>query len=544
VYNVSKGEASVEKNVSSAGSAATVGGGGVRPGIRTSSFRAARSRRISTKDTPPKSPKPDQPENKPPSHDDTQSYFRPPTKEQLLATATSFFHRLHIRIKWPLIRSYRPFNMDDISAFISVYLLSHAFLLIAGTTTFFLLIIATINTVGAQEYFARVVGAYLTRESGMTVVFESAIVPKWQNKTVRFERVFVSRRPREGGVRKGSSVTAAAVAASKAASQPDGDDGNYTQFDLTIESVDVTLSFVKWVNGKGLLENVEMRGVRGVVDRTHIQWTPFDDPLTWRHKHQPGDFELNSFKLEDLLVTVYQPSDFRPFTVSIYSCDLPKLRKHWFFYDFLCANTMSGTYDNSLFTIHPRQTPSGATHERGKISRLRIDGVNVDHLNRGVGAGMFSWVVEGKVDVIADMQLPVNIEELDLRKIVEGVRENIETLTTTTTNNGHEKDDEETLYAPTPSRVRDDDTEEVVFDIIVSLNDVRAQVPYLTPDLSYVNNALIRPIVAYINSRRTHIPVRCQVVLPLDDFEGSWGMWECGLLDAVSAEVPPLIVVS
>jgi distribution and morphology protein 31 len=166
--------------------------------------------------------------------------------------------------------------MDDISAFVSVYLLSHAFLLIAGTTTFFLLVIATINTVGAQEYFARVVGRYLTKESGMIVVFESAIVPKWQGGTIRFERVFVSRRlagSRGNYVRKGSSTTAAAAAAAAATAAENeremdvqvDDDGNYTQFDLTIESVDVTLSFVKWMNGKGLLENVEMRGVRGVV---------------------------------------------------------------------------------------------------------------------------------------------------------------------------------------------------------------------------------------------------------------------------------------
>ena len=69
------------------------------------------------------------------------------------------------------------------------------------------------------------------------------------------------------------------------------------------------------------------------------------------------------------------------------------------------------------------------------------------------------------------------------------------------------------------------------------MNDVRAQVPYLTHDLSYVNNALIRPIVAYINSRHTRIPVKCRVIKPLGDFDGSWGMWDSGLLDAVSAEV-------
>jgi mitochondrial distribution and morphology protein 31 len=202
---------------------------------------------------------------------------------------------------------------------------------------------------------------------------------------------------------------------------------------------------------------------------------------------------------------------------------------------------MSGTYDNSLFTLHPRQSPSGTQLEGGKVSRLRIDGINIDHLNRGVEAGMFSWVVEGKVDVIADMRLPVNVEEIDLRKIVEGVRENIETLTLTSGNgngNGsHDDEDVETLYAPRPPRIQDDEKGQVVFDLMVSLNDVRAQVPYLTHDLSYVNNALIRPIVAYINSRRTHIPVRCQVIKPLEDFDGSWGLWDSGLLESVSAEV-------
>lgn len=281
------GEANVER-----GAAGTVTSS-VASKTVPQTIRPLRARRISTKGTgrgpteqsnsekanPTNPAKSSNKETETSSDEETQSYFQRPTKEQLLATATSFYHRLHIRFKWPLIRSLRPFNMDDISAFVSVYLLSHAFLLIAGTTTFFILIIATINTVGAQEYFARVVGRYLTKESGMTVVFESAIVPKWQGKTIRFERVFVSRRPAGAGaggiVRKGSSATAAAAAAAAAVAESHGpekevvtDDGNYTQFDLTIESVDVTLSFVKWVNGKGLLENVAMKGVRGVVGIT------------------------------------------------------------------------------------------------------------------------------------------------------------------------------------------------------------------------------------------------------------------------------------
>jgi hypothetical protein len=284
-YHAGKsGEANAEKNI--LGSSTSV------PAARRvagPSLRMTRKRRLSTnenlrraKESAELSQKPNKPNSNETAtkqktahpEEESHSYFHRPTKEQLLATATSVFSRLHIRFKWPLIRSLRPFNIDDISAFISVYLLSHAFLLIAGTTTFFLFFIAAVNTVGAQEYFAQVVGWYITKESGMTVVFESAIVPKWRGKTIRFERVFVSKRPaRAQGnyVRKGSSVTAAAAAAAAAEadrSQTEEivtDDGNYTQFDLTIESVDVTLSFVKWINGKGLVENVAVRGVRGVV---------------------------------------------------------------------------------------------------------------------------------------------------------------------------------------------------------------------------------------------------------------------------------------
>lgn len=281
-YNAGKSsEANVERGV--VGAAAAPVGASVTGKIGPATVRMTRTRRLSTKDSARGSKESNAEANKttkeskkPTPEEESQSYFQRPTKEQLLATATSFLHRLHIRFKWPLIRSYRPFNMDDISAFISVYILSHAFLLIAGTTTFFLLVIATINTVGAQEYFARAIGWYLTKESGMTVIFESAIVPQWQGKTIRFERVFVSRRPkgtRGTGIRKGSSVSAAAAAAAAAADAGKeteelavvADDGNYTQYDLTIESVDVTLSFVRWMNGKGLLENVDVRGVRGVI---------------------------------------------------------------------------------------------------------------------------------------------------------------------------------------------------------------------------------------------------------------------------------------
>ena len=72
------------------------------------------------------------------------------------------------------------------------------------------------------ETLARWVGNYLTKSSGIRVVFESAIVPKWKDGVITFKNVFVSRRPGQGAgdVVKGSSKTAAATAAAAAAVDP------------------------------------------------------------------------------------------------------------------------------------------------------------------------------------------------------------------------------------------------------------------------------------------------------------------------------------
>lgn len=76
-----------------------------------------------------------------------------PTKEELLAAATGFWSRLKIRFKWFSIRSARPWNVDDWSAFISWFVLGHIVWILVGTTTFVSLLILAINTVVAQGMF-------------------------------------------------------------------------------------------------------------------------------------------------------------------------------------------------------------------------------------------------------------------------------------------------------------------------------------------------------------------------------------------------------
>ncbi|KAL8997868.1 MAG: hypothetical protein Q9169_002950 [Polycauliona sp. 2 TL-2023] len=493
------------------------------------------------------------------------SHIQRPSKEELLAAATGFWSRLKVRFKWFSIRSGRPFNVDEISAFFSWILLGHVLWIILGTTTFFSLAIFAVNTVFAQETLARWVGNHLTKSSGMKVVFESAIVPKWGDGVITFKNVFVSRRPGQGTgqVSKGSPLTAAAVAAATKPPADGGENGgihaptssavedpNYTQFDLSLDTVNVTLSFTKWFNSKGLLQNVEIKGVRGVIDRTSVHYSGEQvDPRTYKQEHNPGDFEIDSFKLEDLLVTVHQPQDFRPFSVSIFSCDLSRLRRQWLFYDFLSANMMSGSFDESLFTIHPRQThgnvvsqPGGEPEHWKKHSRLRIDGLNIDHLNRGV-EGPFSWIQEGNVDIVSDIMFPTDTDE-SIAKVMSDFYDRMEATVTANRYPSHDQrsttEHGSSVSTPSPNSASTATSEDarrfLVMDLRVHLNDVRAAVPLFNKDLSYVNNALIRPIVAYINSRRTFIPINCRVVKSASEFDGSWTIFDSGLMDDLSAE--------
>jgi distribution and morphology protein 31 len=59
--------------------------------------------------------------------------FHRPTKDEMLALATGFWDRLKIRFKWFTIRGFRKFNTDDISAFLSWFVVSQAVWIMLGT---------------------------------------------------------------------------------------------------------------------------------------------------------------------------------------------------------------------------------------------------------------------------------------------------------------------------------------------------------------------------------------------------------------------------
>lgn len=109
---------------------------------------------------PPSSPPEPQPAPKLPETESSVSkYFHMPaiphlphrpTKEEFLAAANGFWERLKVRFKWISIRSMRPWNIDEWGAFVSWFLFGHLVWILVGTTTFFSLIILSINTMVAQ----------------------------------------------------------------------------------------------------------------------------------------------------------------------------------------------------------------------------------------------------------------------------------------------------------------------------------------------------------------------------------------------------------
>jgi hypothetical protein len=120
----------------------------------------------------------------------------------------------------------------------------------------------------------------------VTVVFESAIVPKWKDSRISFKNVYISRRPSDISTKKNRDPHAGHKAAvgydvsAHPAYHGVGEDehehedvaeaedeDNYAMFDMNVDSIDVTLSLWRWLDGRGLVQDAVIKGVRGVLGK-------------------------------------------------------------------------------------------------------------------------------------------------------------------------------------------------------------------------------------------------------------------------------------
>ena len=186
----------------------------------------------------------------------------------------------------------------------------------------------------------------------------------------------------------------------------------------------------------------------------------------------------------------------------------------------------------------------------------------VEHAQYASGhTGPMSWITSGKLDAVLDIKFPHHPDDqVDIKAIFEEIGRNVATITHGTypeaqsqaaemaksTDSARVIPGQPRLARPplrAPASDKGMSSEEmqerrqVTIDIDLRFRDLKAAVPMFTTDLSVTNNAFIRPIVAFINANRTLVPIHCQVAADLSDFDGSWTLFETGLMTSVSNQI-------
>lgn len=141
--------------------------------------------------------------------------------------------------------------------------------------------------------------------------------------------------------------------------------------------------------------------------------------------------------------------------------------------------------------------------------------MNIDHLQAATGnEGLVSWISSGKVDAVLDIKFPRDPSQFDIGVLIEGIAaaaaEQIEGARRAGLEFGlplltDRIPGQRELAKPALTAPEDDDQAEdehetpvVVIDIDLRFRDLKAAMPLFTKDLSYVNHALVRPIVSFI----------------------------------------------
>jgi hypothetical protein len=152
---------------------------------------------------------------------------------------------------------------------------------------------------------------------------------------------------------------------------------NHGIIDFRIDEMDVQISLLWWLQGKGLVKKLRLHGLRGVSDRR----TEWYDP-NWRPQRRSwrwGDFEIAEFECNDALITYWWPSpEEPPVRMQIIHSRMRPLRRQWLLYDALNADVISGAFDEKLFYYGPPQllersstSSTSATGRAGLRKRLR-----------------------------------------------------------------------------------------------------------------------------------------------------------------------------
>jgi distribution and morphology protein 31 len=71
----------------------------------------------------------------------------------------------------------------------------------------------------------------------------------------------------------------------------------------------------------------------------------------------------------------------------------------------------------------------------------------------------------------------------------------------------------------------------------LNLTHLTASVPLADQQISYLNAALVQPMVVYLNTNYVSIPVHAVISIPLSYFDGAWSPYAAAMTDALSEAV-------
>ncbi|KAK5959846.1 Mdm32p PWA37_002912 [Arxiozyma heterogenica] len=408
----------------------------------------------------------------------------------------NLYQKFKSNIKWILIRNKeRPFSKDELGTLFSWLILSQVVWVILKTTTFVSLLLLAANTIFAKELVAETIGKLLNYFiDGIDVKFQDALIPKWKNGLIRFNNVDLQTSKDQSN--------------------------NSFSFDLNFQQIEMNLSLKKWLLGKGLINNVKIYGMNGTTNIIYpnphlnnninkrdptigntdsttnaaLNKNDVDTFLLINWFSNPY-YQLNNIKIADSNITVNEsyangdPSI--TYKISLFNLEIPKLRFNQMIVDFLHADVISGSINNSLFTFHKRQQKIGYSNNNiqndlgnwKRTTRLRLNSISIKDLGL-YKTKSFNWMQKGNVDIVADIMLPTEDElnnSLDFFSSKHSINNNSIII-----NNNEEK------Y--------------IVIDLKFIFKDLKAVLPINPPKLStgeeLVSLDELKPIVSYINLQR------------------------------------------
>ncbi|GAM23918.1 hypothetical protein SAMD00019534_070930 [Acytostelium subglobosum LB1] len=454
-------------------------------------------RHFTTSSSPPP---PQQPQPPPQNNNNTDpSKEQQPKKEEMTSAQQrvrkftrdsgllQMYSRITDRLKFVLTR-HKPLTSDHMFAIFSWLLFGTGSLIILGTTTLVSLILWIVNTFEFSEWAAKRIGKYLTTNTGINITFEGAR-GEWKTGYIRLENVTVSRKPRS--------------------------DEHLSSIQLSIKQIDIKLSILWMLEGKGIIQECLVSGVRGIIDRRTEGVYVGTNMIYPRKKKSPGDFVFNRLDVKDLLITFHKPdTTHRPMLISIFSLESSRFRKQWLLYDIFCSKNIVGKFDGSLFTytVPQLQTMDPETLSKFEQRELKIDGMDIEHLSKNA-TGPLGWIKDGTFDIQLNLLLPKCPEHEIL----------VDTESTAVD------------YGIIP--LDRDPFKNLHLNVNVQLNHLFSVAPLYTPELSYLSNALAHPIVAYINSHSKHIPLQFDFSLNLRQFNGAWTLSQASFWEVLSDSV-------